>query len=160
MYTEDKMSVSCTNCANGLIRDVNSQQQKIVCVCVCVLVCWCIGAHWWALQKRMNRSRCHSRADTCGPKEPLIKSACILAPPVQYDRTIRARRRCGRMPRYFNHLLFCVVNENNYPTVLRRPSSWGSWLPERRQSAYRRLARSAERSRCHRACFPASTDKG
>ena len=39
------MSVSCTNCANGLIRDVNSQQQQIVCVCVCVcvLVCWCAG---------------------------------------------------------------------------------------------------------------------
>jgi len=37
--------------------------------------------------------------------------ACILAPPEEYDWTVHARRRCGLMSNYFDHLLLlgCIT---------------------------------------------------
>jgi len=34
---------------------------------------------------------------------------CILAPPGEYDRTVRVRRRCGLMLNYFGKLVMSVV---------------------------------------------------
>ena len=42
----------------------------VACSVVCVSVCW---THGWAVQKRLNRSRCHLGADLYGSKEPCIK---------------------------------------------------------------------------------------
>ena len=39
---------------------------------------------------------------------------CTLAPPGEYDWTVRERRRCGLMPNYFDHLF--EVRHNNHMT--------------------------------------------
>ena len=52
----------------------------------------CLSVHWsvwpWALQKRMNRSRCRLGSDFLAPKEPCNRWVCTLAPPGAYDGLI------------------------------------------------------------------------
>ena len=40
-----------------------------------------------------------------GPTKACIRQAFTLATPGEYERMIRARRRCGLTPNYFVHLL-------------------------------------------------------
>ena len=40
-------------------------------LCVCVCVC---SSHGWVVLKRLNRSTCRLKADSCGSKEPCIRS--------------------------------------------------------------------------------------
>ena len=63
-------------------------------------------AYRWALQKRMNRSWCCLGEDSCRPKKSCVRWRCSLALTGEHDWTTRARRRCGRMSDYFDHLLY------------------------------------------------------
>jgi len=42
---------------------------------------------------------------------------CTLAPPGEYDRTVRVRRLCGLMSSYFDHLL--ILEHHDLVTLLR-----------------------------------------
>jgi len=61
-------------------------------IVVYLSVCW---PRPWALQKRMNRSRCRSRADSHGLKEPCIRLGWHWRHQANtIDRSVM-RRRCG-----------------------------------------------------------------
>ena len=56
----------------------------------------------WALQKPLNRSRCHLG---CGLGWVQGSMECTVAPPGEYDWTVSVRQRCGLMSYYFGQLL-------------------------------------------------------
>ena len=71
------------------------------------------------LHKRINRPRrCLLASGLNGLKEPRIREMCTLAPPGEYKWTIRARRRCGFMPNYFDHLLYIGWPWRNFDRYL------------------------------------------
>ena len=69
-------------------------------------VCW---SRPGALQKWINPSRCLLECTLLHGAQETCSMGCILAPPVEYDWMIRARRRCCLMWSYTDHLLavFC-----------------------------------------------------
>ena len=48
---------------------VTDVARSMICLSVCVSVCWW---HECAVQKRLNRSRCHLKGNSCGSKEQCI----------------------------------------------------------------------------------------
>ena len=58
----------------------------------------------------MQRMPLTTTPDLCGPNQPCIRNrwGCTLAPPGEYDWTIRVLWRCGRMLHYFDHWLILL----------------------------------------------------
>jgi len=87
---------------------------------------WETGAHCkngdflpWDVQKRLKRSICLWVVDSGRPKETQVQSYSrgganmlllegTLAPPGEYDWTVRLLRRCGLMSNYFDDHLFRI----------------------------------------------------
>ena len=61
----------------------------------------------WAVQKRLNWSRCRLGCGLGCVKESIIR--CTLAQPGKYGWTVRVRRRCGLMSSYFDHWYYDVL---------------------------------------------------
>ena len=66
---------------------------------------WACSAHGWTVKKRLDWSRALWWTYFCEPKEPCITWGCTLAPPGEYDWTIRARWRYGLRSNYFDTCL-------------------------------------------------------
>jgi len=57
----------------------------------------------WALQKRLNRSRCRLGCGLGGPKEACVRWACTLTQPGEYDWTVHVLWRRGLLWNYFDY---------------------------------------------------------
>jgi len=53
------------------------------------------------------------------------RCGCTLAPPGEYDRTVRVRQRCARMSNYFDHLLLCFERQSLNKLILTKGSVSG-----------------------------------
>ena len=79
----------------------------------------------WTVQKWLNRSVCRLVVDSAGPKEAQVQSYSpggasvpshegTLAPPGEYDWTVRLLGRCGLMSNYFDRLFFSGIYIYHY----------------------------------------------
>ena len=58
----------------------------------------------WAVQKWLNRSRCHVGFGLGGPQVACIKWGCTVASPGEYHWIVHVWQQCGPLSNYFNHL--------------------------------------------------------
>jgi len=70
---------------------------SVVCLPVCL-------SQSWALQKRLNLSRCRLDFELRWAQGTICYMADTLAQSGEHDCTIRLRRRCGFISNYFDHL--------------------------------------------------------
>ena len=89
-------------------------------------VCW---AHGWAVQKRLNRSRCRLEADSChvGKRNHVFDGGYSSSPRIGHCSGDSAsngrkhsvlrevtRQRCGLLPKYFWHSFLTTLLLENY----------------------------------------------
>ena len=102
-------------------RTTTSVRQNVclcVCVCVCESACW---AHAWAVQKRLNWSRCRLWMTHVGPRNHVldgVKIGRIHSPPREVTR-----RRCGFLPNYFEHLLLSLRFSLHWSCPIQIPAA-------------------------------------
>jgi len=63
-----------------------------------------IGTLWWAVQKRLNRSRCRLGVWLRWAQGTMYYVVCTLPPPGEYHWTVHVRWRWGMLSNYFDHL--------------------------------------------------------
>ena len=90
----------------------------------------------WAVQQRLNRSRCCLGCGLGWAQRSMCYLGCTLVPPVEYDWTVCVWRRCGPLSNYFDDL-FNISNRigNRIGKLLtfQEPASWSpgsspSWV--------------------------------
>jgi len=75
---------------------------RFVCLSVGLLVDWSVCHDRQPCKNGWTDQDAVWELDSGGPKQACVRWECILAPPGEYDWTVR---RCGLMSRLFEHLL-------------------------------------------------------
>jgi len=101
------MFVTSENCMQKLY--VNTWRQYLVYCCTYQMfrgLCSCLSLGTWVNSAKTDETIEMFLVTDMDLLNRILNGVCTLALPGEYDWTIRARRWCGSMPNYFDHLLF------------------------------------------------------